>query len=93
MMESGETAIQRYGYEIDDIARMARVGFLFQGMSRDGMEGTREHLQFEFMRESPMGRINRAAGHDLELLNSAVEDARLLSTEEFASKYSSFGPY
>ena len=88
-------SVEHFGYTVDSLARMARVGFLFEGIETSAADGTvADVISFSFVPDSPMGRINRAAGLDnLDLLDRAVEDARHLDPETFASKYASFGPY
>jgi hypothetical protein len=92
---SSSTSIETFGYSLDEVARMASVGFLLNGVEESAGDGrVVDVISFSFIPDSPMGRINRAAGfEDRDLLDRAIEDARFMSTSDFASKYRSFGPY
>ena len=87
--------IQDYGFTLEQIGKMASLGFVFSGIATDFADGSSTSKpRFSFIPDSPMGRANRLAGADnLDLLATATEDARLLSYHEFMSKYPSLGPY
>lgn len=91
----GEGSIQDFGYSIDRVAIMAKLGLLFTGIHRTDADGSSiSSPGFKFIPDSPLGRINVTAGHDdLDLLDTAVTDAEKITYEEFKSKYLSFGPY
>jgi hypothetical protein len=91
----GEGSIQDYGYDIERVSQMARLGLVYSGIYRADVDGkSSSSPRVQFIPESPMGKINRAAGtENLDLLSVAIDDARTLTLDEFATKYPSFGPY
>ena len=88
-------SIEDFGYTVEQVARMARVGFLFKGVEESIGDGqVTEVVSFCFLPNTPMGRINvEKKKKNTDLLDRAIEDARTMETGDFAAKYSGFGPY
>jgi hypothetical protein len=96
--EFGNTpSIQERGYTLEQIATMARLGLVFSGIAVTQIDGTEgSSMTFTFVPDSPLGRANKASGHDdfeMELLINCIDDARHLSYLDFKTRYPGLGPY